>query len=86
MKIVRSVEEGIDTFVLDDRFDAHEVAPFKAAVTPVVRPGTVVGLDLSAVRFIDSSALAELLRLRKALDQFVPPGGQPRRLGRQCIM
>ena len=38
-----------------------------------LRPGAVVRLDLSAVRFIDSTALAELLRSRTAL---LAGGGQ----------
>ena len=67
MKIASSTEEGVATLALDGRFDAHEVTGFRAAVEKEVRPGAVVRLDLGSVRFIDSTALAELLRLRKAL-------------------
>lgn len=69
MKIINRVEDGVETFVLDDRFDAHEVGPFRAAADAALRTATVVRLDLSAVRFIDSTALAELLRIRKALQE-----------------
>lgn len=48
------------------RFDAHETAGFRAAVEPLLagyRPQ--LRLDLGSVLFIDSSALAELLRTQK---------------------
>lgn len=67
MRIISTREEDVATFFLDDRFDAHEVGTFRSAVDPVVGPGATVRLDLARVRFIDSTALAELLRVRKAL-------------------
>lgn len=73
MKIVSHTEDGVHTFVLDDRFDAHEVGSFRAATDRAVRTAEVVRLDLSGVRFIDSTALAELLRTRKLLQE---TGGQ----------
>ncbi len=69
MNISTRTVEGNATLALDDRFDAHEVGAFRAAVDPVVKPGAEVRLDLAAVRFIDSTALAELLRARSALQQ-----------------
>ena len=69
MKIVSRIEDGVDTFVLDDRFDAHEVGPFRVVMDKAVRTASVVRLDLSGVRFIDSTALSELLRTRKVLQE-----------------
>ena len=69
MKIISHVEDGVETFALDDRFDAHEVGPFRVVMDAALRTATVVRLDLSAVRFIDSTALAELLRTRKVLQE-----------------
>lgn len=48
------------------RFDAHEVPGFRAAVDQLVAvAGSKVRVDLSQVVFIDSSALAELVRAQK---------------------
>lgn len=47
------------------RFDAHECAGFRAAVTPLLPDTARTDLDLSGVTFLDSSALAELVRVRK---------------------
>jgi anti-sigma B factor antagonist len=50
---------------LAGRFDANEVHEFAAAVGPVLRSAAPrVGFDLTEVGFIDSSALAELIRVR----------------------
>ncbi len=73
MNISSRTEDDVSALALDDRFDAHEVGAFRAAVDAVVKPGAVVRLDLAAVRFLDSTALAELLRARMALQQ---TGGQ----------
>ncbi|GGM08974.1 STAS domain-containing protein [Nakamurella endophytica] len=48
------------------RFDAHEVAEFRTVVEPLVAAADELRLDLSNVVFIDSTALAELVRLDKA--------------------
>lgn len=51
---------------LAGRFDAHETQEFRLVVDPLLtRTGTTVRLDLSEVVFIDSSALAELVRARR---------------------
>lgn len=51
---------------LAGRFDAHETPNFRVVVEPLVRQaGAVVRLDLTEVVFIDSSALAELVRADK---------------------
>ena len=48
---------------LDGRFDAHEVDGFRAQLDEVIDDGNVsLTVDLAAVNFIDSSALAELVR------------------------
>ncbi|MDQ1287343.1 MAG: hypothetical protein QG622_908 [Actinomycetota bacterium] len=47
------------------RFDAHEVPAFRDSVAPLLdRDGDLV-VDLFSVVFIDSSALAELVRTSK---------------------
>ncbi len=51
---------------LAGRFDAHELATFRAAVEPLLRDGGTVELDLGQVVFVDSSALAELVRAHKS--------------------
>lgn len=68
MNIVSSTEHGVTTLVLDGRFDAHEVSSYRAATEPVCRPGATVRLDLGAIRFLDSTALSELLRSRATLE------------------
>ncbi len=47
------------------RFDAHECPVFREAIDGLTAGGERVELDLSAVTFIDSSALSELVRARK---------------------
>lgn len=73
MNIVRRSEPGVTVLALEDRFDAHEVSGYRAAMAQVTGPGATVRLDLSAIRFLDSTALSELLRSRAALEQ---DGGQ----------
>lgn len=51
---------------LSGRFDAHEVDGYRKAADPVVDVSDAsVVIDLGAVNFIDSSALAELVRSMK---------------------
>ncbi|TDT18062.1 anti-sigma B factor antagonist [Ilumatobacter fluminis] len=51
---------------LSGRFDAHEVEAYRAAADPVVDVDSAsIVVDLEAVNFIDSSALAELVRSMK---------------------
>lgn len=55
------------TVRLVGRFDAHETPQFRETVTPLLtEEANVLRLDLSQVAFVDSSALAELIRLQKA--------------------
>lgn len=67
MNIVTRAESGATVLSLDNRFDAYEVDGFRSVVEQAVHPAAVVRLDLSGVRFIDSTALAELVRTRTAL-------------------
>ncbi len=49
------------------RFDAHETDGFRRTVTPLLSDESpVLRVDLSQVAFVDSTALAELVRLQKA--------------------
>lgn len=66
--IIRTALAGPDRTVhLIGRFDAHEAPAFRDAVHPVLATDTnVVAIDLSQVVFVDSTALAELVRLQKA--------------------
>ncbi|MGL4304939.1 MAG: STAS domain-containing protein [Mycobacteriaceae bacterium] len=50
---------------LEGRFDAHEVQDFRSTLDPLLESGSWISADLSEVVFIDSSALAELVRARK---------------------
>ena len=53
---------------LRGRFDAHEVGGFGSTVDRLIDDGVAtIGVDLSSVEFIDSSALAELVRYSKTL-------------------
>ena len=58
--------DGAAVFVLSGRFDAHEADGFRSAVDPATESAPAnVDIDLSDVEFIDSTALAELVRLMK---------------------
>lgn len=51
---------------LDGRFDAFETEGFRAAFDELLAAGhTTVSVDMAGVQFIDSSALAELVRAMK---------------------
>ncbi|SKA94544.1 anti-sigma B factor antagonist [Agreia bicolorata] len=53
------------------RFDAHETPSFRASVLSLVTAETnVLQIDLSQVAFVDSTALAELVRLQKTAKSF----------------
>ncbi len=61
-----SDSDGSSSLALSGRFDAHEADGFRAAVDPLVEAGTSsIDVGLSDVEFIDSTALAELVRLMK---------------------
>lgn len=52
--------------VLTGRFDAHETEAFREAIEPYVDHGEQsFAVDLAMVNFVDSSALAELVRAMK---------------------
>lgn len=52
---------------LAGRFDAHEIQGFRDCVEPLLlEKGTTVRLDMTDVLFVDSSALAELVRTQKS--------------------
>ena len=56
----------ISTITLEGRFDAHETDNFRFLVEPLVgKPSACVVIDFSEVVFIDSTALAELVRAMK---------------------
>jgi anti-sigma B factor antagonist len=66
--IIRTEINHAHTVVhLVGRFDAHETEGFRRTVTPLLSAeSAVLLLDLSQVAFVDSTALAELVRLQKA--------------------
>ena len=59
---VHTPDGEVGVIHLSGRFDAHEVGDFRAQFDALVPPATVVDIDLQSVNFIDSSALAELVR------------------------
>lgn len=66
--IIRTEHEPAQrTAFLLGRFDAHETAEFRRAVEPLLGDPTIpLRIDLSQVAFVDSTALAELVKLHKA--------------------
>lgn len=51
---------------LTGRFDAFETANFRSAIEQLIENGaSTIWIDLSAISFVDSSALAELVRAHK---------------------
>lgn len=67
MNIASRREADVTVLELEGRFDAHEVDGFRLVVKGIARPRSVLRLDLSRVRFVDSMALAELMHTRGAL-------------------
>ncbi len=66
LKIVTTSEGRRSLVQLIGRFDAHETPGFRSQVEPLLAPdGGRLTIDLSTVAFLDSTALAELLRLHK---------------------
>ena len=61
-------QDGQLRIMLVGRFDAHETAAFRAHADAVLaqQPGLTLRIDLSQVIFVDSSALAELLRTMRS--------------------
>lgn len=67
MIIRTEIEPSRRTVHLVGRFDAHETPGFQSAVAPLLAAETnILRIDLSQVAFVDSTALAELVRLQKA--------------------
>ena len=67
MRIRTETGAGKHLVSVAGRFDAHEVSAFRLALEPLlVDAGCTVRVDLSNVVFVDSSALAELLRAQQA--------------------
>ncbi len=64
MKIQATIAEQATRLRLSGRFDAHECDQFRAALAEHDQ-ARVVELDLAEVVFLDSSALAELVRARQ---------------------
>ncbi len=61
-----TTDDGPLAFVLSGRFDAHEADGFRAAIDPALGATEPhIDIDLSDVEFIDSTALAELVRAMK---------------------
>jgi anti-sigma B factor antagonist len=67
MRIRTETGSGKHLVNLAGRFDAHEVNTFRLALEPLLADvGATVRIDLADVVFVDSSALAELLRAQRA--------------------
>ncbi|WP_111765423.1 STAS domain-containing protein [Nakamurella deserti] len=66
MRIRTETGNGSHQIELAGRFDAHELPAFRTAIDPLLRDGDTVDLDLAQVVFVDSSALAELVRAQKS--------------------
>jgi anti-sigma B factor antagonist len=66
MIIRTEIGPGISVIHLVGRFDAHEAQGFRRAADPLLSAqNNVLRIDLSQVAFVDSTALAELVRLQK---------------------
>ena len=66
MRIRTESGTGHTTVSLAGRFDAHETADFRKVVDALIGDeDATLSIDLSNVVFVDSSALAELLRTQK---------------------
>ena len=67
MRIRTETGSGKHLVNLAGRFDAHEVNTFRLALEPLLADaGAIIRVDLANVVFVDSSALAELLRAQRA--------------------
>jgi anti-sigma B factor antagonist len=67
MRIRTETGAGHHSISLAGRFDAHEIDGFRVAFDPLLaEPAIIVRVDLANVVFVDSSALAELLRAQRA--------------------
>ncbi|MDQ1319280.1 MAG: anti-sigma factor antagonist [Actinomycetota bacterium] len=55
---------GIDTIVLPQRFDVHEIPRFELMVAGAVAAGGVLKIDASEVRHLDRSAIDCLIATR----------------------
>jgi len=63
---VSTADSSHPSVILEGRFDAFETEGFRTAIDELLAgPATHVTVDLQAVHFIDSSALAELVRAMK---------------------
>ena len=63
MNITLDTDGDAAVIALDGRFDAHEVDRFRAELDRVAAGGARhLSVDLDDVNFLDSSALAELVR------------------------
>jgi anti-anti-sigma factor len=61
-----AAEDAQVTFRLTGRFDAHEAPEFQASFDKALLEGaTTIAVNLSEVIFIDSTALAELVRAKR---------------------
>ncbi len=71
MRVIVSVEPGVLIGVISGRFDAHGIEQFDNSLVNAINaehPHAVI--DLSQVEFMDSSALAGLVRVLKATVAF----------------
>ena len=67
MRIRTETGAGHHAISLAGRLDAHEVDGFRLALEPLLTDlGCIIRVDLASVVFVDSSALAELLRAQRA--------------------
>lgn len=67
MRIRTETGAGKHLVSLAGRFDAHEVNSFRLAIQPLLADaGAVIRIDLANVVFVDSSALAELLKAQRS--------------------
>lgn len=66
MRITTTIENGVLTALIEGRLDAHTVDRYIEAVVDAIGSDTPdVALDMSRVQFMDSSALAAMVRTLK---------------------
>lgn len=65
MDMHTSTQDGHTLLHLRGRFDAHEAPTFRDRIS---RTAGIVIIDLSSVTFVDSTALAELVRAQRAAE------------------